>query len=228
MSLFTPPIYSKQYYESKNVLSLCLHKYNPIEIDQFLEKFDDNFAFFSKNTYYFNNLFVHHCIGNSGHPLQPIIKLLSTHCKNSNYPVLNSILLDIYNTPNYDKINLIECLTFLLQDRDILCDLQDCTEFDIMFNHFYDKYYDGLIDTNNYYPDKEYPFLYTKIPININRNYELISIIIYDLMDSEYSIIIKQNNNFYHYLKNHIMKCDENYFNLIIHKAYGYFYKRIK
>ena len=227
MSLFTPHIYSKQYYESKNVLSLCLYKYNPIEIDKYLQIYDIGFALFENNMYYFNNLFVHHCIGISGHPLQPIIKLLSIHCRNSNYPELNSILLDIYNTPNYKKINLINCLTFLLQDRDILCDLQDCTSFDIMFNHFYDKYYIGMIDTNNYYPYEEHQFLYTKMPINIEYNYELISVIIYDSIIGEYSIIIKQDNHFYHYLNNYIIKCDENYLNdIIINKIYGYFYKK--
>lgn len=150
MSLFTPPIYSKQYHEYKNILSLCLHKYNPTEIDNYLQKYDCGFALFENKVYYLNDLFVHNCIGTSGHPLEPMIKLLSVHCRDSNYPILNSILLDIYNTPNYENINLNACLTFLLQDRDILCDLQDCTNFDIMFNHFYDKYYDGLIDTNNY------------------------------------------------------------------------------
>ena len=42
--------------------------------------------------------------------------------------------------------------------------------------------------------------------------YELIAVIIYDYNIKQYSIIIKENNNYFHYLYDHIIKTDNKYF----------------
>jgi hypothetical protein len=63
---------------------------------------------------------------------------------------------------------------------------------------------------------------------NEKFNYELIGVIIYDITRRKYSIIIKQDNDFFHYLSDKIIKVDDAYFNdVIYHYAYGIIYKQI-
>lgn len=317
---FKPTLYTRQYYESQNVFKLCLDKYNlnKYEINAFIKEYNLGYATFEQTKYLDENRqIMHNCSGICGHPFESIIKFLSIYGKNSNCTIFNDILLNIYDTPTNNNINLKDCLIYFNKQDEIKEMLKkNHADFDILFLKIYHKLYqdkinvsnmyitctrnlkhnqksifniylenkyDNLTDylinksnynkiifanpefanTNEHYYEKTLiintDIIYMtigrlwidshgekiykndkmiipkklKLPYfcfydNIVQNYELIGIVMCDFQKKNYSIIINQNNNYFHYLNEGILQVDDDYFNTIIAtEAWGVFYKAI-
>lgn len=109
MTLYTPDIYIKNI-DALNILSLC-YKNLVLDIKKNIYKYllieASGFALFKNGDYgiYYNE--------GGGDPLEPLLKFISTYCRNTSCNIFNDILDRIYKTPNYKEIDLTECLLYL-------------------------------------------------------------------------------------------------------------------
>jgi hypothetical protein len=105
---YKPEIYTKKYFENKYLVIFYLNKKVGInltkKIHEYYIEYATGFALFKRKKYIIEN-----------HSIEPIIKFLSLYCKNTSNKTFNKILEKINNTPNIQKIDLLECFTFLIK-----------------------------------------------------------------------------------------------------------------
>jgi hypothetical protein len=146
MTEFTPFTYTPSYMESKNIVSLCIANLlkNDIAtlIDEFNKEYSSGFSLFDNKIYNINNEFIHKNRG--GHPFEPLIKFLSKYCKETNNTEFNTILEKIDTMPNYQKIDLTECLTYMINYRKIKSMLKRDAIFQDLLSLLIHKY--NIID----------------------------------------------------------------------------------
>ena len=126
MSIYRPAIFTDSYIESKNVLSLCLEKHLSFGsnitnyINNFLKEYASGFALFKYKEYVIkytkNNIKKSKIIEKiDGHPFEVLIRILSKFRKNTSNETFNQILKNINNIPNYQQIDLMECINFIVK-----------------------------------------------------------------------------------------------------------------
>ena len=196
MTTFIPELFTTEYYDAKNILSLCYDKYFAIGKDvikyikQYLKSYAFGFAHFNYTKYTLI------CIKNNntklitrnefiGHPFEVLIKILSKFNNSiTNDSNFNKILQDINNTLNYTKIHLMECLKYIInKDYTLIHELFNPSDFSQLYS---------LINTRI-------------ANININRN-------------TKRRICIKKNNKYvttnyigclWYYLNNNLKTLEE-------------------
>ena len=143
MTLYHPDLITKSYIESKNVLFLCFGKRLKDDIirdiSSYLFEYSTGFALFEYKDYkldYKRNNIRRHIIRGKfiGHPLEIIIKILSKFGKDTTNKEFNEILEKIDRVPNYQKIDLMECLTFIIkQNTRLIGDIIQSSDFHILY-----------------------------------------------------------------------------------------------
>ena len=189
---------TKEYISNKNVLDLCYSKIlnkNILDlIKLYLIEYKHGLALFNNKSYTINNEIIHKNLG--GHPFPSIIRFISkyNYFNNTNLK-FNKILNDINKTPNHLKIDLIDCINFLILNKLNITELSiPCTPDDILLTLV--QYIDN---TNNYYNTMVYYKLHNNheiIKFNclyliINRNLNILEEIL--IKNSNYSA----TSNFY-------------------------------
>lgn len=131
MSIYRPNIFTESYIESKNILSLCFEKYLGLDssisnhITNFIKEYAIGFALFDYKEYVIN------CRRNNttrtivkedfdGHQFEVLIRILSKLDKKTSNETFNQILQNINSTPNYKRIDLTECMTFIVNKSNSL------------------------------------------------------------------------------------------------------------
>ena len=111
------PKLTQEYISNKNILTLCyskiLNKHIIYLIKLYLIKYEHGSALFENKPYIINNIKYHENLG--GHPFPCIIRFMSKYNYfNNNNIIFNKILNNINNISNHKKIDLAECINFLI------------------------------------------------------------------------------------------------------------------
>jgi hypothetical protein len=213
MLIYIPNIYTKSYLNCKNILSLCLNKKlgnNIIKlINKFLFEYNTNFTLFDNKKYIINNIFIHKNYG--GHPFELIILLLYKFNIYTSNEQFNKILKNMNTIPNFKKIDLTECLTYLIHKyRNIINELNKQTDFNIIYSMIDNNI--GNIEISNIFKHIKYMHskLYNKYNKYIddellyftpNKIYNKLENIITNKCEYQKKIINNLNNNNLYYEK---------------------------
>lgn len=231
MSEYMSDIYTSSYIESKNVLSLCfnnkLRKDITNKIDEYLIEYATGFALFNNKEYKINGEFIHRNRG--GHPFEPLLKFISKYCMDS---ILFNMILDseiyFYNildkinkVPNNQKIDLTECLSYMMRYNGIKSILKNDADFCNLLVLFIGNYklirnisHTGvnrkhIKNIDGSYRKHTRPDLYTiYLPNDYNNLEDLI------IQNSQYTKIDIINIDHIIYEKTLIKSNDINYFNI--------------
>ena len=212
MTVYKPDIFTSSYIDSRNILALCykdLDKNISRIIDSYLFEYDTGFANFDNREYIINNQIIHKNKG--GHPLEPILILLSKYCRDTDNEIFNQILEKINNVHNNKKIDLTECLTYIIQKkRNIINELDKPSDYYIVYN-LIDKYIGKIkIDNKHIYMrcirrNNEYIEMIDRDEISIILNKKLNSLAEIIIEKSQYNSIKEYRINRHIYLEKYLI-----------------------
>lgn len=140
MTEYRPDIFTKSYIDSRNILALCyrnLKKNISKIINSYLIEYATGFALFEYTEYNINNIYRNKIIG---HPIEPIIKIISKFNKKTKNEEFNKILNKINNIPNHKKINIEDLLTYFINlDKNFINMLFNFENFNYLFLYINEK-----------------------------------------------------------------------------------------